>query len=107
MTIDREMRELERQLIHATVARLRAGILAIVFAGVGATTIFLATALLLVQGGPQVGKHLALLSHYLPGYSVTWLGAVVGMFWGAVIGAVIGGAFAWIYNVVSGWREPG
>ena len=71
----------ERDLIHAAVARLRAGVLAIVFGGVGALGLFLATAALLIQGGDNVGQHLSRLAWYLPGYSVTWGGALLGALW--------------------------
>ena len=65
----------ERQRIESAVARLRAGILAIVFGMVGGTGLFVATAWLLIKGGPNVGATLGLLGNYLPGYAVTWPGA--------------------------------
>ena len=60
----------ERQRIESAVARLRAGILAIVFGMVGGTGLFVATAWLLIKGGPNVGATLGLLGNYLPGYAV-------------------------------------
>ena len=92
-------------LIHAAVARLRAGVMSIVFAGVGATGLFLATALLLVQGGEDVGQHLARLSWYLPGYSVTWPGAFLGALYGLILGAGTGWLTAFVYNTVARTRE--
>lgn len=88
----------ERQLIRASVARLRAGILALVVAMMTGTGLFVATAWLLIKGGPNVGATLGLLGNYLPGYAVTWPGAVVGLLYGAAIGAVAGWSLAWIYN---------
>ncbi len=41
-------------------------------------SLFLATALLLVRGGPNVGANLSLLSQYLPNFEVNWLGAFAG-----------------------------
>lgn len=88
----------DRELIVRAVARLRAGILAVTFAAVGGCGLFVATAWLLVRGGANVGQHLSLVGIYFPGYRVTWPGAVVGFFWGAVAGAVLGGSLAWLYN---------
>lgn len=92
-------------LIHAAVARLRAGVMAIVFAGVGATGLFLATALLLIQGGDDVGQHLARLSWYLPGYSVSWPGALLGAVYGLILGGATGWVTASVYNAVARARE--
>lgn len=90
----------ERALIRAAVVRMRARIMATVFGMVGGTGVFVATAWLLIRGGPNVGEHLGLLRHYFPGYSVTWPGAFVGFFWGALFAAAIGWAVAWVYNQV-------
>jgi hypothetical protein len=88
----------ERALIEAAVARMRAGILAVVFAMVGGTALFVATAWLLIKGGENVGATLGLLGNYLPGYSVTWPGALLGLLYGAAIGGVAGWSLARIYN---------
>ncbi len=88
-------------LIHATIARMRGGVMAIVFGMVGAVGMFLATAVLLIQGGPEVGLHLGLLRWYLPGYSVSWAGAFLGAFYGVVLGAILGWSVAWLYNTIS------
>ena len=97
----------ELALIHAAVARLQAGVLAIVFGGVGALGMFLASAALLVRGGDNVGQHLSLLAWYLPGYSVTWGGAVLGAIYGLVIGGFAGWVCAWTYNRIAAARAGG
>jgi hypothetical protein len=88
----------ELTLIETAVARLRAGILAIVFGMVGGAGLFVATAWLLIKGGVNVGATLGLLGTYLPGYAVTWPGAVVGLLYGAAIGAAMGWTLARVYN---------
>lgn len=88
----------ELGLIETAVARLRAGILAIVFGMVGGAGLFVATAWLLIKGGENVGATLGLLGNYLPGYAVTWPGAVVGLLYGAAIGAAMGWTLARVYN---------
>jgi hypothetical protein len=90
----------ERALIRGAVVRMRARIMATVFGMLGGTSVFVATAWLLIRGGDNVGQHLGLLRHYFPGYSVTWLGAFVGFFWGALFAAAVGWAVAWVYNQV-------
>ena len=90
----------EHDLIRGAVVRMRARIMAVVFGMVGGSGIFLATAWLLIQGGPDVGKTLSLLRHFFPGYSVTWAGSLIGFFWGALLGGVVGYAVAWVYNQI-------
>lgn len=59
----------------------------------------LATLVLVLRGGETVGPHLGLLSVYLPGYSVSVGGSVVGFVWGAAIGAALGWLAARLYNL--------
>lgn len=96
----------EEVLIRAAVARLRAGILAIVCGLLAGTGLFVATGWLVLQGGETVGRHLGLLRYYLPGYSVTWSGAFLGFFYGVLLGALVGGLIGWIYNRVADLRHP-
>ena len=95
----------ERALIEAAVARMRAGILAIVFAMVCGTGLFVATAWLLIKGGENVGATLGLLGNYLPGYSVTWPGAFLGLAYGAAIGGAMGWSLARVYNRLARGRN--
>ena len=67
--------------------------------------LFFATALLLVQGGENVGQHLGRLGWYLPGYSVSWGGALLGAVYGLILGGVTGWVTAWTYNRVAAARE--
>ncbi len=94
----------EAHLLRRAVARLRAAVMAVTFGATGGAALFLATAWLLVRGGDNVGQHLVLLRNYLPGYSVTWPGAFLGLLYGAVIGAAAGAAIAWTYNMIASVR---
>jgi hypothetical protein len=94
----REASPREIELIASAVARLRAGIMALVFAFCGGLGLFLATVWLLLRGGRNIGEHLGLLSNYFPGYSVSWVGSLVGLAYGAMVGGVVGYTLAWIYN---------
>jgi hypothetical protein len=101
-----EIEARKRALVRAAIVRLRARVMAVVFGWVGGSGLFLATAWLLVRGGPNVGQHLGLLGNYFPGYSVTWPGALLGFLYGAGVGALLGWTVASIYNRVAEWREP-
>jgi hypothetical protein len=94
----------ELVLVTRTIARIRAGITAIVSAMIGGFVLFAATLWLVIKGGPNVGQNLGLLRAYYPGYTVTWTGSLVGLFYGAVTGAVIGWCVAWLYNFLAAWR---
>ncbi len=96
----------EEELVRSAVARLRAGILAIVCGLLAGTGLFVATIWLVLQGGKNVGQHLSLLRYFLPGYSVTWPGALLGLFYGVLFGSLAGGLIAWIYNRVVDLRHP-
>lgn len=60
--------------------------------------LFLATIVLVIKGGENVGQHLKLLSVFLPGYSVTFLGSLVGFVYLFVIGYILGRLIGVIYN---------
>jgi hypothetical protein len=94
----------ERVLVARTIARLRAGIVAIVTGMIGGVALSAATLWLVIKGGPNVGQHLGLLRAYYPGYSVTWTGALVGFVYGALTGAILGWCVAWLYNVLASRR---
>lgn len=100
-----EISDLEKDAIEASIASLRASIMAVVFGMVGGAGLFLATVWLVIKGGPQVGRTLSLLNNYYPGYSVSWGGAFVGFFYGALTGAVLGYAVASLYNLFSRRRN--
>lgn len=94
-------------LVTRTIARLRAGIVAVVSSVVMGFGLFSATLWLVIKGGPDVGQNLSLLRVYYPGYSVTWAGSFVGLFYGAVTGAVLGWCVASLYNALSKRRTTG
>lgn len=96
--------EAEDALLRVAVIRLRSRVLAMVSGMLGGTSLFFATAWLIVRGGENVGQHLGLLNAYLPGYSVTWPGAFLGLIYGAVLGGLLGWSVAQIYNRMAAYR---
>lgn len=84
--------------VQASVLRLNArawGISTGLLLGGG---LFLATIFLVIRGGPNVGQHLSMLRVFLPGYSVTWTGAVIGFIYAFVLGYGLGRIIGSVYN---------
>lgn len=91
--------------VSRIVARIQAGVLAVVCAMLGGIGLFAVTAWLLLKGGPRVGEHLQLLGYYFIGYSVTWTGSLVGLCYGALTGGIVGWTIATVYNQIVDLRQ--
>lgn len=72
---------------------------------VAALLVFGATAALLLKGGEVVGPRLALLSHYLISFDVSWTGGVIGAVEAGVLGFVFGWILAAMINLVVALHE--
>ncbi len=64
--------------------------------------LFLATNILVMKGGPNIGAHLGLLSVYLPGYSVSFVGSLIGFVYMFVVGYAVGRLIGIVYNRMIG-----
>lgn len=64
--------------------------------------LFVATNVLVVKGGANVGQHLALLAVYFPGYRVTFWGSLVGFVYAFVLGYALGRLIGKVYNRFAG-----
>ncbi len=91
--------------VRHVVARIQASIMAFVMAVICGLIVFIATAVLLIKDGPNVGQHLQLLGQFFPGYQVSWIGSFVGFFYGAIIGAIAGWLIGIIYNLIVDLRN--
>ena len=100
-----ELSAAEWEGIQRSLARLRAGAMAVAFGLAGGVGLGAATVWLVIQGGEPLGPHLALLANYFPGYRVSWSGALVGLCYGALAGAAVGGCIAWLYNRIAERRR--
>jgi hypothetical protein len=96
----------EEKLLRG-VLRLNARIMGLVFGIVMGLVIFFGTNWLLIKGGyitPDgkyvVGPHLQLLSQFFIGYRVSFLGSIIGFFYGFALGTLCGSAIGWIYNKI-------
>lgn len=88
----------ERALLALAVARMRSRIMALVCATLAGAALFAVTAIHVPRARRSSTLDVGLLENYLPGYSVSWTGALLALVYGAILGAVLGGVFGWIYN---------
>ncbi len=91
----------EKEAYSATLLRLNARAWGIAVGLVFGMGLFLATVVLLMKGGLEVGAHLRLLGNLLPGYSVTLSGAFIGFGYAFVIGYAIGRIIGSVYNALA------
>ena len=61
---------------------------------------FIATNWLVVKGGREVGPHLQLIGQFFIGYSVSFLGSIIGLIYGFLGGYICGAFTAWLYNII-------
>lgn len=87
--------------IKVTLLKLNARAWGIALGLLFGAALFLATIVLLVRGGPQVGSHLNLLGQFLPGYRVSFGGAFLGFGYLFVIGYAIGRLIGSVYNAMA------
>jgi hypothetical protein len=88
----------EDDQVSRAVLRIQSGVLTLVGAMICGLGLFAMTVWLLIKDGVDVGVHLNLLGNYFVGYSVTWVGSVVGLFYGAMVGGALGWTIGFIYN---------
>ena len=94
----------EEQLIKKAVLHLNGHIFGCVLGIISALVIFVATNWLVIKGGDVIGPHLGLLSHFFIGYSVTFVGSLIGAVYGFVISYLSGLIIGWVYNGVVSLR---
>jgi len=98
--VNRPIRDYE--ILSAVFAKMDVPAMTVAAGVLCSLLLFLATAVLLLQNVPEnypVGPHLSDLAHYLPGYSVTWPGTVIGAIYGFIAGAVGGFSAAVYWNM--------
>ena len=93
--------EPEEEMIEKAVARLNAKLLGLVLGFLFGIGLFLATNILVLKGGEQVGPHLVLLAQFFPGYRVTFLGSLIGFLYAFVVGYAIGTVIGLVYNKIA------
>ena len=94
---DHELRQIQKTLqrMHEQGWGLACGVLF----GLG---LFIATNVLVIKGGAVVGPHLGLLGIFFPGYSVTFVGSLIGFVYAFVVGYGFGRTVSVVYNRLIG-----
>ncbi len=87
--------------LETAVLRLNARAWGMAFGLLGGLALCIATLVLVLKGGPDVGQHLGLLANFFPGYRVTGLGAVLGFGYGFVTGYIVGWLISTVYGRVT------
>lgn len=95
------------KLVFTRLLRLNELIMGLVTGLIGGVILFVATAWLVLLGGPVVGPHLGLLNQFFFGYEVTLAGSVIGFGYGFASGFTIGYLVAWLYNRIAELRQVG
>jgi hypothetical protein len=92
----------DKAILMAAFAKIDIPAFAIALGSIFALLLFGATVTLLLKGAPpgsEVGTHLQLIGIYLPGYTVSWPGSLVGAAYGGLIGALLGAFIAILWNL--------
>jgi NhaP-type Na+/H+ or K+/H+ antiporter len=102
----------DEEKLFRGILRLNTQIIGLVLGVLIGLAIFVATNWLVIRGGhltPDgryvVGPHLKLLNQFFIGYRVSFLGSIIGFFYGFVIGTLSGAAIGWIYNKIVDFRN--
>ena len=90
VSVEEPLLEAEEELIEIVFARVDPLALGVAVGTVSGLLVFIATAILVIKGGPVVGPNLSLLGNFFLGFDVTWGGAFVGLLEGGVGGFAIG-----------------
>ena len=92
------MQQSEIDGMNAYVSHLNGRVWGVALGMLSGFGLFLATIILVIKGGENVGQHLGLLSQYFPGYDVTFVGSLFGLLWGFFVGYAIGRLICIFYN---------
>jgi hypothetical protein len=97
---DEQLQQDNDELLAHAVLRLSGHVLGLVLGILFSLIIFIATNWLVIKGGSVVGPHLSLLSQYFIGYSVSFVGSLIGVLYAFVLGYISGLIIAWVYNQI-------
>ncbi|MHA2230898.1 MAG: hypothetical protein ACXAB4_00160 [Candidatus Hodarchaeales archaeon] len=106
-----EILESEKKIL-SSVLRMNTKFLALALGLIIGLVVFIATNWLLIKGGHTspsgeyvVGPHLQLLSQFFIGYRVSFLGSIIGFFYGFAIGTLAGTGIGLLYNKIVDLRN--
>jgi hypothetical protein len=94
-------------MLAIRVVRLEAVVQGVAAGIMTGFAILLVTHWTLLRGGPSVGPNLVLLGQFLPGYTVSMAGSLVGFGWGFAYGFAGGYLVSTLYNRIVAVRDVG
>src|SRR3990170_6071174 len=100
-----EREKAPEEVVLTRLLRLNANVHGVVTGIVAGLGVFIATNWLVLKGGKVVGPHLSLLSQFFIGYRVSFLGSIIGFFYGFAVGTLAGATIGWIYNKIVDLRN--
>jgi hypothetical protein len=89
----------EAHRLSSRLARWNALAFGVTFGLLIGVGVFGATVILVLTTGPDPGRHLGLLAQYLPGYTVSVGGALVGFCTASLVAGAVAVPAAWVYYV--------
>ena len=105
-------RESKEELLFSSIFRMNSQVVGLGLGLLLGLGIFIPTNWLVIRGGhiaPSgehvVGPHLQLLSQFLIGYKVSFLGSIIGFAYGFALGTLSGALIGWIYNKIVDLRN--
>ena len=93
------------QIVKIPTLRVSGHAIGIALGAIMGAQLIIATSWLVIRGTAEQSTHAALLSHYLPGYSVSFTGALIGTVDLFVITYVFSLIFSFVYNWVASARQ--
>jgi len=94
-----------RQIVKMPTLRVSGHAIGVALGAIAGVQLLIATSWLVIRGTAEQSAHAALLTHYLPGYSVSLTGAVIGALDLFVITYVFSLIFSYVYNCVASARQ--
>lgn len=88
----------DQSTLQTEILKLNARAWGIAFGLLLSGGLFIATVILVMRGGENPGRHLEMLRVFFPGYSVSFVGALIGSIYTFVIGYGIGRLIGSSYN---------
>lgn len=86
--------------VQSTMSQLNAKALGLTLGVLFGLIMFIATNWLVLKGGYKVGPHLELIGQFFIGYRVSFLGSIIGLIYGFVVGNICGVFISWLYNII-------
>jgi len=87
--------------VETYIQHLNGRVWGLAFGLLSGMALFVATVVLVLKGGDDVGTHLGLLGNFFPFYDVTWFGAFLGFIYAFFVGYITGRAVCIFYNVAA------